>query len=218
LPGAQPLGCRAALTLLPCRRRRSWVDRPTVLWIRPMSQGRPNPSASSFVVSDSADDGQTGRRRGSVCGRGTIRRSSCWLCWRVYCPPAQARQYCPAVEHPPPARAGLFCEATLRAAALRADTPWIGRRVLAPPIDKGAGRSKFCAMLNWRSLGAAEMPFTASSDLGGQLWPRSWRACESLRRPSLGLGRPTKPNAKLSRGSFSTLPRSMGAWIRRPAR
>jgi hypothetical protein len=39
LPGAQPLGCRAALTLLPCRRRRSWVDRPTVLWIRPMTQG-----------------------------------------------------------------------------------------------------------------------------------------------------------------------------------
>jgi hypothetical protein len=117
----------------------------------------------------------TGRRVGvgGPSGRGTIRRSSCWLCWRVYCPPAQARQYCPAVEHPPPARAGLFCEATLRAAALRADTPWIGRRVLAPPIDKGARRSKSCAMLNWRSLGAAEMPFTASSDLGGQLWPRS---------------------------------------------
>jgi hypothetical protein len=53
----------------------------------------------------------TGRRVGvgGPSGRGTIRRSSCWLCWRVYCPPAQARQSCPAVEHPPPARAGLFC-------------------------------------------------------------------------------------------------------------
>ena len=33
-------------------KRPAEVNANAVLWIRPMSQGRPNPSASSFVVAD----------------------------------------------------------------------------------------------------------------------------------------------------------------------
>ena len=36
-----------------------------------------------------------------------------------------------------------------------------------------------------------------------------------MRQTSSGLGRATKPNAKLSLGSLSNLPKSTGAWMRR---
>jgi hypothetical protein len=51
---AQPFGCRAALTMLPYRGRRSWIDRLTCPLDTADDARAPNLSASSFAVANGA--------------------------------------------------------------------------------------------------------------------------------------------------------------------
>jgi hypothetical protein len=98
---------------LRCWRRRSWV-RPPILpspqVLRPMMQGRFAPSNRALPASSSpvsADDWQAARREGPS-GSGTIRRSSCWLCWRVYLPPSPSAPFLPRDRALPPLAQGFF--------------------------------------------------------------------------------------------------------------
>jgi hypothetical protein len=84
--------------------------------------GRPSHLSSGYAADDlkganralSASSSPIGRMTGMVAprrgqsGSVTIRRPSCWLRWQIICPPAQARQSCPASSIFPPARAGLL--------------------------------------------------------------------------------------------------------------